>query len=224
MTAEPSAATPTRSWTFAMVDLAGYTALTEAHGDEHAADLATRFAEIATQSLGPEDRLIKPIGDAVLLACPDPDAGLRVVDELLWACSELDGFPVARAGLHHGPAVERAGDMFGTTVNVAARLAGIAAGGQVVASREVADTARERGMPVSTLGVVELRNLTTPVELFDVGIGPVRTTGSIDPVCRMWVDHARAVGRFRHDNTDYWFCSRDCAARFVTAPGAFTST
>lgn len=90
-------------WTFAMVDLAGYTALTETHGDEHAAELATTFTALARDSLGSGDRLIKPIGDAVLLTAPDPDAGISLVDRLLSASADLEGFPLARAGLHHGP-------------------------------------------------------------------------------------------------------------------------
>ena len=50
--------------TFAFVDLAGFTALTEAHGDEHAADLVERFTGMARAALGPDDRLVKSIGDA----------------------------------------------------------------------------------------------------------------------------------------------------------------
>ncbi|UMG92241.1 hypothetical protein [Nocardioides sp. TF02-7] len=60
-----------------MVDLAGYTALTETHGDEHAADLATKFARLAEEQLDTGDRLIKTIGDAVLLATPSPCYGYR---------------------------------------------------------------------------------------------------------------------------------------------------
>jgi len=70
-------------WTFALVDLAGYTALTETHGDEHAAELATTFAALATECLASGDRLVKPIGDAVLPASTNPSAGISLVDRLL---------------------------------------------------------------------------------------------------------------------------------------------
>jgi adenylate cyclase len=205
-------------WTFAMVDLAGYTALTETHGDEHAADLATTFTALARECLGPADRLIKPIGDAVLLAAPDPESGIGLVDRLLNASADLAGFPLARAGLHHGPAAEREGDVFGAAVNLAARVAGQAAGGQTLATFQVAEAARQQARLVHTVGPMTLRNVTVPVELFDIGLGPTRESGAVDPVCRMWVDHDHAAGRLRHHSREYWFCSLDCAATFAKSP------
>ena len=204
-----------------MVDLAGYTALTETHGDEHAADLAVHFADLALASLGAGDRLVKPIGDAVLLASATLDAGLDLVDRLLRACAQLDGFPLARAGLHNGSAVERGGDMFGTAVNLAARVAGQAAGGQVLATTQVAEAARRRGLATIALGPVDLRNVASAIDLFEIDLGLERPTGSTDPVCRMWIDHSRAAGQLRHGDRVYWFCSLTCVARFSGDPSAF---
>ncbi len=202
-----------------MVDLAGYTALTETHGDEHAADLATAFADLARTCLAGGDRLIKPIGDAVLMAATDPAAGVRLTERLLDAITELEGFPLARAGLHHGSATERGGDMFGAAVNLAARVAGQAAGGQTLATRAVADAARSAGHEVVPVGSFSLRNVSRDQELYELRLGVVRESGSVDPVCRMWVDQARSVGHLRHDGFDYWFCSLECAAAFAASPG-----
>lgn len=80
-----------------MVHLAGYTALTETHGDEHATELAVGFASLAAGCLGDGDRLIKPIGDVVLLASPTPKAGIALVSRLLESTTRLEGLP-ARAG------------------------------------------------------------------------------------------------------------------------------
>lgn len=209
-------------WTFAMVDLAGYTALTEAHGDEQAADIAVAFADLANDCLAAGDRLIKPIGDAVLMASPDPTAGLDLVERLLAATAELDGCPLARAGLHHGSAVERAGDMFGAAVNLAARVAGQAGGGQTLATRVVANAARTAGRGVASVGTFELRNVAEPQELFAISLAPARQAGSVDPVCRMWIARATAAGFLRHDDREHWFCSLACAQRFAAAPEAYT--
>ena len=206
------------SWTFAMVDLAGYTALTETHGDDLAADLAVAFTGLARANLADGDRLIKPIGDAVLLASTGARSAVTLVDRLLTASAELDGFPLARAGLHHGPAVERDGDMFGAAVNLAARVAGQAAGGQTLTTREVADAARDLGHPVTRIGTVALRNVSEHHELFEIGIGPATRSGSVDPVCRMWVDEAAAAGHLRYRDDEYWFCSLECARRFASEP------
>ncbi len=87
--------------TFAFVDLAGFTALTDAHGDEAAARLAERFCELARQSLRPQVLLVKSIGDAVMLASPDPLGCLLTVEDLLSACLREPDFPFARArGAH----------------------------------------------------------------------------------------------------------------------------
>lgn len=63
--------------TVAFVDLAGFTAMTDTHGDEEAATLAERFAALARLSLGPGERLVKTIGDAVMLDAPNPAAGVE---------------------------------------------------------------------------------------------------------------------------------------------------
>jgi len=204
-----------------MVDLAGYTALTEVHGDEQAADLATSFATLASDALAEGDRLVKTIGDAVLLASRSPAAGIDLVERLLRGCAELDGFPLARAGLHHGAVVDRAGDLFGTAVNLTARIAGQAAGGQVLATETVARAASDRQLAVASVGAVVLRNLVELVELFDIDLGLRRAAGSIDPVCRMWVEHSRAAGRLRHEDHDFWFCTLDCAETFAGAPDRY---
>jgi len=111
--------------TFLFADLAGFTALTEAHGDEEAADLAAEFFDCVRDLLpeyGGEE--VKTIGDAVMLRCERPDAavelGLRIVDEV----RKRDHFPVVRVGMHTGPATERSNDWFGAAVNVAARVSG----------------------------------------------------------------------------------------------------
>lgn len=210
-------------WTFAMVDLAGYTALTETHGDEHAADLAVEFAALAAACLGSDDRLIKPIGDAVLLASTTPQASIGLVSRLLEATTRLDGFPLASAGIHHGPAIERDGDMFGAAVNLAARVAGWASGGQTLSTTGVADVARSQGLTVSAVGAVALRNVQQPVPLYDIDLGLHREAGDVDPVCRMWVSHRQAAGQLRANDHVYWFCSLQCAATFAESPDSFAA-
>ena len=208
----------TRESTFAMIDLAGYTALTEHHGDLHAADLAVAFAEVARGCLEPGDRLIKSIGDAVLLASPSPREGIELVARVLDALNTLEDAPLTRTGLHHGEAVERDGDVFGTAVNLAARVASHAKGGQVLATTSVAEAARQLGVSVSSEGSATFKNLSEPYELFALELDPVRAAGSVDPVCRMWIERAKATGPEHHGGREYWFCSTNCAQMFVVAP------
>ena len=79
--------------TFGFIDLAGFTALTEEHGDHDAADMAARFAELTRAALGAGDRLIKTIGDAVLVTSPSPGAALDLVDRLLTLAADDKTLP-----------------------------------------------------------------------------------------------------------------------------------
>ncbi|MGQ0480394.1 MAG: YHS domain-containing protein [Pseudonocardia sp.] len=204
--------------TIAFVDLAGFTALTEAHGDELAADVAERLEGLARMALGPADSLVKTIGDAVMLAMPDPWSGITVVRRILEGCYETPGCPLARAGIHHGPVVSRGQDLFGSAVNLAARVTGQTAGGQVLSTELVAQRARARGLRVTNLGSFDLRNVTEPVELFDLLLHAPVTGGAVDPVCRMHVERDTAAGRLRYEGVNYWFCSLSCVAAFSERP------
>lgn len=208
--------------TFAMVDLAGFTALTETHGDEHGADLAVGFTDIARSQLSTGDRLVKTIGDAVLLASPSPTAGLELVGRILAECYRQDSYPVARVGLHHGPAVQRQDDFFGTSVNLAARVASLAAGGQVLATSEVARTATQRGVVTRPLGGHDIKNITGQLDLWEVILHPKPKDSSVDPVCRMLVDNTTAAGQVTHGDRVYWFCSLECARSFASNPSQYS--
>jgi len=151
--------------TFLFTDLVGFTALTEANGDDRAAELALGFYERVRRLLpehGAEE--VKTIGDAMMLRCGDPAGavrlGLRIVGEL----ETVPGFPPVRVGMHTGPAVSRDDDWYGGTVNVAARLCATAGGGQVLLSESTRRAAgRLRGVELGERELHWLKNVTEPV-------------------------------------------------------------
>jgi adenylate cyclase len=121
--------------TFLFADIAGFTALTEAHGDEEAADVAAQFCEAVdgvAREFGAE--VIKTIGDAVLIRVGDPSEALRLAVRIVHDVGAQHGAPIVRIGMHTGPAVERGGDWFGGTVNLAARISSAASGGEILLS------------------------------------------------------------------------------------------
>jgi class 3 adenylate cyclase/YHS domain-containing protein len=213
-----------RDATFVFADIAGFTALTEAHGDEEAAALADGFTAEVEKELPTGATRVKSIGDAVMLRVPDPgDAillGLRMTRDVL---REHGAFAV-RVGLHHGPAVERDGDYFGAAVNVAARVSSMAAGGEVLTTGGTAALVPDlEGVLFESRGRHTLRNVAEPVEIF----AALRTAdlGAEDlpvyPVCKMSVDPGRAVGRLEYEGTVYFFCSLPCAGHFARHPERF---
>ena len=116
---------PERPSTFLFADLAGYTALTEVHGDEEAADLAGEFCD-AVRDLLPEYDAedVKLIGDEVMVRGRDAAKAIRLALRIVHEIGGRHGFPSVRIGMHTGTAVERRDDWFGGTVNLAARLEG----------------------------------------------------------------------------------------------------
>ena len=208
-------------WTISFVDLAGFTALTETHGDVSAADLVDRFVTLAKDSLSSGDRVVKSIGDAVMLASPNAAAGVALAARLIAQCAAVEQFPAARAGLHHGPVVMRNDDMFGSTVNIAARVTGYARANQALATAAVAAAARSLGIETTTLGPIQLRNVIESVDLFELDFGSDTDAVAIDPVCRMRVRRARSSVRLDHAGSTFWFCSLDCAGLFASTPERF---
>lgn len=201
-------------------DLAGFSALTEAHGDTAAADTAQQFVEIARSLLGAGDRLIKTIGDAVLLHSVEPTSAVTLILSLFDACERDPRFLDVRAGAHVGPVVERAGDIFGATVNIAARIAATAAGGQIIVTAPIAEAAVAVNVEVRRLGPTVLHNIVTPVELFKL-VRSAAGDRDVDPVCRMRVNQVSAAGCLTYGGRDYLFCSLGCAAKFAADPELF---
>jgi adenylate cyclase len=205
--------------TFVFADLAGFTALTEAHGDEEAADLAAdfyrRIRALLEQCGGQE---IKQLGDAVMLRLDDPAAAIDLASRVVEEASTRHGALGVRVGMHTGPAVERDGDWFGSSVNLAARVAGRALGGEVLltaATRESAGHAlAER--TVQRRGAQRFKNVGESVDLWAVIVESDRGEGGLplDPVCRMAIDPARSAHHVVHRGVQYHFCSERCAMAF----------
>jgi adenylate cyclase len=145
---------------FAFVDLAGFSALTEAAGDAAATELASHLGELAERAAARHDgRVVKLLGDGAMLYFerpPDAARGaLELVDEI-----DRSNLPPARGGTHAGPAIWRDGDFFGRTINICARTAAQASPCQVLASEEVAkgDAADLRFEPI---GEREMKGIGT---------------------------------------------------------------
>jgi adenylate cyclase len=144
----------------AFVDLSGYTALTETSGDIAAARLAEALAEMAQISAARHDgRVVKLLGDGAMLHFDAPLAAVRGALDLVREISAT-GLPAAHGGVHAGPVIERDGDYFGRTVNLAARITAQATAGEVMVSSAVAAVAAvEEDIEVQPRGEVELKGI-----------------------------------------------------------------
>jgi adenylate cyclase len=212
--------------TFVFADLAGYTALTEAHGDDDAAHIATRFHDLSRACLPVGAQLVKTIGDAVMLVATNEQAGIEAAIAVARAIADEPSFPALRVGLHAGPAVERDGDYFGATVNIAARVAAFARGGEIVCTERIAAIAAERGLAAArAMGTVRLKNVAHALALYELNSHERgHELRHVDPVCRMQVSPAEAAAQLEHDGVTLYFCSKGCAERFAQAPDVHLPT
>jgi len=114
----------------AFADLVGFTRLGEQMPPEDLGLTALRLADLARAVVASPVQFVKTIGDAVMLVCLDPLKLLVTVLDLVDAAS-ADDFPRLRVGLAFGPAVNRAGDWYGSPVNLASRVTSVAPAGTV---------------------------------------------------------------------------------------------
>ncbi len=146
----------------AFADLAGYTRLTEEAGELEAVDAVERFVDAVEGSLPDDTRVIKTIGDEVMIVGSEP-AGLTE-----WAVEfqRLQDAPaLPRIAIHYGNALYRDGDYYGRDVNIASRVAARAAGGEVLVTRPVVERARN-GLEFDRIAEVRLKGFTESTEVF----------------------------------------------------------
>jgi adenylate cyclase len=150
------------------VDLSGYTRMTEERGDEAAARFASTLQREADAAAGWNDgRLVKLLGDGAMLRFPDARRAVAAALALVRRLS-AGGELRAHAGVDAGQLIERDLDLFGRTVNVAARVADAAAPGEVLVTEDVARSAGDTSWRFEPVGERTLKGLTEPVRLFRV--------------------------------------------------------
>jgi adenylate cyclase len=155
--------------TFMFADISGYSRLTELDGDEAAAEVALLFHAKAS-SLAPSHQaeVIKCLGDGVMVHARDAADSVGLALDLLSEWAQDPSLPPIHIGLHTGPALERAHDWWGGTVNIAARVAAAADAGQLLltdATRVAAGELQETRL--RALGRLRLKNIPSPVEVYE---------------------------------------------------------
>ena len=147
----------------AFCDLAGYTRYTEEEGELEALSFVERFVEAVSDTLPEDARVVKTIGDEVMIVGQDVQA---LTD---WAVGFQQLFrerPEPRIGIHYGATLYRDGDYFGREVNLASRVVARARGGEVLATDAVVErVAESEHLAFEGVGQVKLKGFTEPVQL-----------------------------------------------------------
>jgi adenylate cyclase len=150
-------------------DLVEFTSLGEEIATEELGVVVGHFEELATSVVAAPVRLVKTIGDAVMLVSPEAEPLVeQALDLVAAAAAEGDQFPVLRAGIATGPTLPQGGDYYGRSVNLASRVTGIARPGSVLVDTATRDATGEAGFAYSFAGERRLKGIDTRQKLFRV--------------------------------------------------------
>jgi len=214
----PTQSSASASATVGFIDLAGFSAIADVYGDASAIAVLEIFESMVREALSGYEPPIKWIGDEAMLSFHEPETAIQALGTLLQACRKEPRLPLTRAGLNHGPVIRRASDLFGSTVNIAARITSLASPGQLLATQPIAETATARGILVRDLGKVALRSVASEVPLYEIELAPSPDPAWIDPVCKM---HAPYAPYRRADPDGPWFCSPRCEEAYRKSPQTY---
>lgn len=156
----------THEITVCFADLVGFTSLGEQIPAEELGAIAERLSAIAAELVEPPVRLIKSIGDAVMLIAPEPEIMLDTALAMMAAVErEGDDFPSLSVGVATGEAVDRAGDVFGPPVNLASRLCDTARAGSVLTTEALHDRFPE-GYDWTRVGSRRFKGISESVTIY----------------------------------------------------------
>ncbi|WP_280828615.1 adenylate/guanylate cyclase domain-containing protein [Mycobacterium sp. OTB74] len=151
----------------AFADLVGFTRLGEQVAPEELGQVAVRLADLARDLVTSPVQFVKTIGDAVMMVSSDPHKLLTTVLDLVDAAA-ADDFPRLRVGVAFGRAVSSSGDWFGSPVNMASRVTGVAPAGTVRVTQAARRTIGETpGIGWSFAEARQLKGIRGEVVLYD---------------------------------------------------------
>ncbi len=211
---------------FLIADLSGYTALTEAHGNTSAAKVVARYIEIVHEALHPDAQLIEKVGDEVLIVSVNAAGTIQTAVNIRDTIEVEPLFPSVHTGIHAGKTLKQGNHYFGNALNLTARIAAHARGGQILCTAKVkALTGDLSDVSYRSLGPCRFKNFIDPVEIFEVISGNQRReTIFVDPVCRMQIKQDTAPARLPYKGKTYYFCSFDCVKAFAIHPDRYLAS
>jgi len=197
---------------FAFIDLSGFTALTDAEGDERAVALLTTFRALARDVCSRRGvRIAKWLGDGAMLVSVDTTPVLAATLEMHSSGILRDEPTEVRCGVSAGPVILLEGDDYiGHPVNLAARLCDMAGSGEVLAAPSVLDQLPKWGTVLSTSDRV-VRGLERSISVATIGLKSLDGAASEDSVCG--IPLTREVAEVvDHDSLgeEVLFCSESC--------------
>ena len=195
-----------------MVDLNGYTALTDIHGAEAAAHIIDKYIRIAKQSLTGDSFLQERVGDQLMIVSDSADNLAKTAITLQKNLEQENGFLKIHSGLHYGRVLELNGHLFGSTVNLTARLMSKAGNGELICSKDFMEALKNKLLyQFIAKGIVQFKNVLGSKMIFGLLPAQGKQTGTlVDPVCKMIIGDSEKDIHLHYQGETHYFCSYDC--------------
>jgi adenylate cyclase len=174
--ARTATAVPTVQGAIVFTDIVGFTEYTALQGDEAALELLARQDRVVQEAVAGQGRVVKNLGDGLMLWFDDPCVGVRTalaLQERFERESAADDLPLwVRIGVHFGRPVRRGRDLIGHDVNVAARIVDLAAPGEVLVSEACIGRVAEHVPEVhfEEVGPTVMKGIPEPISLYRASI------------------------------------------------------
>ena len=205
-------------------DLSGYSAMTEAHGPQSAAGLIRRFLKIIDGSISGNTRLIERVGDEVVLASQNIDDLIKTAINIQHLAEVEPGFLSVHIGIHFGEIYEDAGHLYGSALNITARIVSCATGGQILCSASAKEKIKDLSdFRIESLGPKKFKNIRHAIHLYKIMNKATAQEKFRDPVCHMKISVTENSIKLQYRQNDYFFCSMDCLSKFASEPEQYLS-
>jgi class 3 adenylate cyclase len=159
--------------TLLFADIAQSTALFEKYGDDKARSaISSVLKTLIDVSDSFQGVLIKTIGDEIMCTFPSPDLAIQAaigMQESVSGNFVLGTHPIGiRVGFHHGKVIAEKGDVYGDTVNVAARMAGLAKKGQIITNSLTFKSDMNQATKYRSLGKTKVKGKLLAVRIIEI--------------------------------------------------------
>lgn len=197
-----------------VADLSGYTALTERHGAQGAAEMIDTYLYIVKESLAGDCYLHEHTGDEVMIVSSSAQQLLVTAQNLVEASSRKTNFLQVHGGLHYGKILKHNNRFFGTTVNLASRIAATANAGTIWCSEDYINALGDKnGLNFMPKGKYSFKNITEKSDVYELIPGN-RERSQVDPVCRMLVN--KNTNAIPHPvDKHLFFCDEACLGIYL---------
>ena len=142
--ADPGEETTSRTLAVGFADMVGYTSLTRRLAIDELTELLEQFESVATNIIARgRGSVIKNVGDEVMFSAQTPEDAAHIALDLQDAFATYEDMPELRVGIAWGPVLARYGDLYGSVVNMAARLTSSAHPGTILVDTTLTELLKE---------------------------------------------------------------------------------